>query len=119
MRRALSIAAVLLLLAQAMAASSLMLHPGMAVHDSAHMRVAHDCCPPLAVLCAHPNHGAGACCCTGSEESAVPARDTAPAGPALRPTADRVASPPALLRHAAISSRMPSDHSPPVLVLRN
>ena len=130
MRRLLSIAAVLLLVTQAVMASVPMLHQPVAPpHKAAHAKSAHDCCPkpvvkakdccPRAISCPHPNHGARACCCAESGETAVPSR---------RIVVNAVVVPTVRLfdkdRRAggaldANPGGSPLDNSPPVLVLRN
>jgi hypothetical protein len=129
MRRALSIAAMLLLLAQAVAASVPMIHPAQPAPMKAHAHGKHDCCPPpkftapeccpRAVACAMRHHGAGACCCAGPEETAAPTRQSTAPVPAAYPAAASIPSPPSLYGDAAIAGRIPLDNSPPVLVLRN
>ena len=124
-----AIAAMLLLLAQAMTASVPMLHPAPA-QQSHHAHGKHDCCPkpvvkmadccPRAVACPHQDHGAGACCCAESGETAVPSRIQGSVSPLATATAPAAQSPKSDVNARSSSpDQAPLDNSPPVLVLRN
>jgi len=129
-KRLLSITAVLLVLAQALAAAVPMLHPTAAAKTT-HAHGKHDCCPkpvvevrnccPLTVTCPHQQHSAGTCCCADSGDTPVPSRKTiGNAGPALAQLVaalpDKIAS---RYQSSTAPSEPPPDNSPPVLVLRN
>ena len=130
MRRILSIAAAVLVLAQALAASVPMLHPP-AAQKAVHQHGKHDCCPkpvvevrnccPKVIACPHQKHSAGACCCAESGGAAIPSRKTmGDLGPAV--TALPSAADPYDVQHgwmAVNSPGPPLDNSPPILVLRN